>query len=51
MAANSPTVSEWANQLFSRASGAPLCGGNRVVLLKNAADNYPAGFNPSTASR
>ena len=37
-----PSVSEWANQLFSRTSGAPLCDGNRVVLLKDAAENYPA---------
>jgi cardiolipin synthase len=37
-----PTVSEWANQLFSRTSGAPLCDGNRVVLLEDAAENYPA---------
>lgn len=40
--ANLPTVSEWANQLFSRTSGAPLCDGNRVLLLKDAAGNYPA---------
>ncbi len=37
-----PSVTEWANQLFSRTSGAPLCEGNRVVLLKDAAENYPA---------
>ena len=41
-AVNLPAVSEWANQLFSRTSGAPLCDGNRVVLLENAAENYPA---------
>ena len=41
-AANLPSVSEWANQLFSRTSGAPLCAGNRVVLLEDAAENYPA---------
>ena len=37
-----PSVHEWANQVFSRTSGAPLCDGNRVVLLKDAAENYPA---------
>src|SRR5436853_6680980 len=31
-----------ADQAFSRASGAPLRSGNRVRLLKNAAENYPA---------
>src|SRR5436190_2880776 len=31
-----------ANQAFSRASGAPLRTGNRVRLLKDAAENYPA---------
>lgn len=31
-----------ANQAFSRAAGAQLVGGNRVRLLKNAAENYPA---------
>jgi cardiolipin synthase len=31
-----------ANQAFSRAAGAPLVGGNRVRLLKDAAENYPA---------
>jgi cardiolipin synthase len=28
--------------MFSRASGAPLREGNRVRLLKDAAENYPA---------
>jgi hypothetical protein len=37
-----PSVYEWANQVFSHTSGAPLCDGNRVVLLKDAAENYPA---------
>jgi cardiolipin synthase len=41
-AANPLSVSEWANQLFSRTSGAPLSDGNRVVLLKDAAENYSA---------
>ena len=31
-----------AARALSRAAGAPLVGGNRVVLLKDAAQNYPA---------
>ena len=31
-----------ADQAFSRASGAPLREGNEVLLLKDAAENYPA---------
>jgi len=30
------------DRAFTRAAGAPLVPGNRVRLLKNAADNYPA---------
>jgi cardiolipin synthase len=33
---------ELAGQAFSRAAGAPLIEGNRVRLLKDAAENYPA---------
>ena len=35
-------VRELANQAFSRAAGAQLIGGNRVRLLKDARENYPA---------
>lgn len=31
-----------ADQAFSRTAGAPLVGGNAVVLLKDAAENFPA---------
>jgi len=31
-----------ADQAFSRAAGAALVGGNRIRLLKDAAENYPA---------
>jgi cardiolipin synthase A/B len=31
-----------AQEAFSRAAGAPLIGGNRVRLLKDARENYPA---------
>ena len=30
------------DRAFSRAAGAPRVGGNRVRLLKDAAENYPA---------
>ena len=46
-----PSVSEWANQVFSRTSGAPLCEGNRVVLLKDAAENYPAWLRAIDAAQ
>ena len=39
-----PAIRELADQAFSRAAGAPLIGGNRVTLLKDAAENYPAWF-------
>src|SRR5262245_25619608 len=31
-----------ADQVFSRAAGAPLVGGNHVRVLRDAAENYPA---------
>jgi cardiolipin synthase A/B len=45
-----PSVREWANQVFSRASGAPLREGNRVVLLRDAAENYPAWLRAIAAA-
>src|SRR5204862_2881967 len=42
---------ELANQAFSRASGAPLRTGNRVRLLKDAAENYPAWLEAIEAAR
>src|SRR6476620_4643513 len=50
-AAALPSVHEWANQVFSRTSGAPLCEGNRVVLLKDAAENYPAWLRAIEAAQ
>ncbi|RYD65734.1 MAG: hypothetical protein EOP84_31680 [Verrucomicrobiaceae bacterium] len=35
-------VRSLANQAFSRAAGAPLVDGNRVRLLLDAQENYPA---------
>jgi cardiolipin synthase len=46
-----PPVRQLANQAFSRASGAPLRGGNRVTLLKNAAENYPAWLEAIRTAR
>src|ERR1700754_16344 len=36
------SVRDLANQAFTRAAGAPLLPGNRVRLLKDAKENYPA---------
>lgn len=35
-------LQQLADQAFSRAAGAPLVGGNHVVVLRDAAENYPA---------
>src|SRR5262245_60779914 len=43
---NSPGVThllnEFTDRALTRAAGAPLIGGNRVRLLRDAAENYPA---------
>jgi len=39
-----------ANQAFSRAAGAPLVPGNRVRLLKDAKQNYPAWLDAIAAA-
>jgi cardiolipin synthase A/B len=36
------TLQQLADQAFSRAAGAPLIAGNRVRVLRDAAENYPA---------
>jgi cardiolipin synthase len=46
-----PSDREWANQVFSRASGAPLRNGNRIRLLKDAAENYPAWLTATANAR
>jgi cardiolipin synthase A/B len=46
-----PAVRQLANQAFSRTSGAPLREGNRVRLLKDAAENYPAWLEAIHAAR
>jgi cardiolipin synthase len=40
--ADASTVRTLADQAFSRAANAPLVGGNRVRILRDAAENYPA---------
>jgi cardiolipin synthase len=37
-----PSLREVAEHAFSRAAGAPLVTGNRVALLRDATENYPA---------
>jgi cardiolipin synthase len=46
-----PGLRQVANQMFSRASGARLREGNRVRLLKDAAQNYPAWLDAIHAAR
>jgi cardiolipin synthase len=46
------TVRQLADQALSRAAGAPLIEGNRVRLLKDARENYPAWMDAiASASR
>jgi cardiolipin synthase len=40
-----------ANQAFSRASAAPLIGGNSVRLLKDARENYPAWLEAISSAK
>jgi cardiolipin synthase len=42
---------ELADQAFSRAAGARLIEGNRVRLLRDAAENYPAWLDAIRAAR
>src|SRR5690348_11527513 len=37
-----PPLRVLAGQAFSRAAGAPLVSGNRLCILKDAGENYPA---------
>jgi cardiolipin synthase len=46
-----PGLQQIADQMFSRASGARLREGNRVRLLKDAAENYPAWLDAIHAAR
>lgn len=40
-----------ADQAFSRAAGAPLVPGNRVKLLRDARENYPAWLDAITGAQ
>ena len=40
-----------ANQAFSRASNAPLIPGNKIRLLKDARENYPAWLDAIRAAK
>jgi cardiolipin synthase len=40
-----------AEQAFSRAAGAPLVSGNRVRILKDAGENFPAWLSAIAAAR
>ncbi|HXU19927.1 MAG TPA: phospholipase D-like domain-containing protein [Verrucomicrobiae bacterium] len=40
-----------ADQAFSRAAGAPLIPGNRIRLLRDAAENYPAWLDAIRTAR
>lgn len=46
-----PELRGFANHALSRAAGAPLVGGNRVRLLKDARENYPAWLDAIHAAR
>lgn len=46
-----PALREIADRAFSRAAGAPLIGGNRVRLLRDARENYPAWLQAIHAAK
>src|SRR5436309_7784475 len=46
-----PELRSIADRAFSRAAGAPLIEGNRVRLLKDAAENYPAWLNAIASAK
>ncbi len=50
-AAPLPELRELAGRAFSRAAGAPLISGNRVRLLADARENYPAWHEAIRAAK
>jgi cardiolipin synthase A/B len=40
-----------AEQMFARAAGAPLVGGNAVIVLRDADENYPAWLSAIAGAR
>jgi len=49
--ADRSTLRTLAEQAFSRTAGAPLIGGNRVSVLRDATENYPAWEAAIAAAR
>jgi cardiolipin synthase len=47
----SPELRRLAEQVFTRAAGAPLVGGNVVRILRDAGENYPAWLAAIAAAR
>jgi len=45
------TIRLLAEQAFSRTAGAPLLAGNRVTLLQDATENYPAWLTAIASAR
>jgi cardiolipin synthase len=43
-------VADWTEQVFARAAGAPIVAGNRVRLLRDGAENYPAWLESMRAA-
>ncbi len=41
---------DWAEQVFSRTAGAPISVGNKVKVLRDAAENYPAWLESMRAA-
>ena len=44
-------IGKITSEALTRAGGAPLIAGNRVRLLKDATENYPAWFSAIEAAR
>jgi len=47
----SAEIRQIAEQMFARAAGAPLVGGNAVRVLRDAGENYPAWLSAISAAR
>lgn len=47
----SPELRQLAEQVFTRAAGAPLVAGNAVRILRDAGENYPAWLAAISAAR
>lgn len=47
----SAEIRQIAEQMFARAAGAPLVGGNAVRILRDAGENYPAWLSAIAGAR